>query len=139
MKLFLFFNPSHIFSFQKRNFNFPIQNWKLSNMTVMAFPVVEFSSQGLELVSKELNHLEVIADLFRQIGGHSSRFVLICSFWSSQYVYYSRNSIELLWFYLIVPYCYKVSFSEPMQMTKDRTYQKHNAVSKLSLYIQKEM
>jgi hypothetical protein len=35
----------------------------------------------LELVSKELNHFGVIADLFRQIGGHSSRFVLFCSFW----------------------------------------------------------
>ena len=35
---------------------------------------------GLELVSKELNHFGVIADLFRQIGGHSTRFVLFCSF-----------------------------------------------------------
>ena len=35
----------------------------------------------VELVSKELNHFGVIADLFRQIGGHSSRFVLFCSFW----------------------------------------------------------
>ena len=34
----------------------------------------------LELVSKELNHFGVIADLFRQIGGHSSRFVLFCPF-----------------------------------------------------------
>ena len=34
----------------------------------------------VELVSKELNHFGVIADLFRQIGGHSSRFVLFCSF-----------------------------------------------------------
>ena len=34
----------------------------------------------LELVSKELNHFGMIADLFRQIGGHSSRFVLFCSF-----------------------------------------------------------
>ena len=32
----------------------------------------------LELVSKELNHFGVIADLFRQIRGHSSRFVLFC-------------------------------------------------------------
>ena len=31
----------------------------------------------LELVSKEFNHFGVIADLFRQIGGHSSRFVLL--------------------------------------------------------------
>ena len=34
----------------------------------------------LELVSKELNHFGVIAGLFRQIGGQSSRFVLFCSF-----------------------------------------------------------
>ena len=34
----------------------------------------------LELVSKELNHFGVIADLFRHIGDHSSRFVLFCSF-----------------------------------------------------------
>ena len=34
----------------------------------------------IELVSKELNHFGVIAGLFRQIGGHSSRFVLFCSF-----------------------------------------------------------
>ena len=35
---------------------------------------------GLELVlvSKELNHFGVIAGLFRQIGGHSSRFVPFC-------------------------------------------------------------
>jgi len=32
----------------------------------------------VELVSKELNHFGVIAGLFRQIGGHNSRF---CSFW----------------------------------------------------------
>ena len=36
---------------------------------------------GIELVSKELNHFGVIAGLFRQIWGHSSRFVLFCSFW----------------------------------------------------------
>ena len=35
---------------------------------------------SLELVSKELDHFGVIAGLFRQIGGHSSRFVLFCSF-----------------------------------------------------------
>ena len=34
----------------------------------------------VELVSKELNHFGVIAGLFRQIGGHSSRLVLFCSF-----------------------------------------------------------
>ena len=36
--------------------------------------------KSIELVSKELNHFGVIADLFRQIGGHSSGFVLFCSF-----------------------------------------------------------
>ena len=36
--------------------------------------------QEVELVSKELNHFGVIADLFRQIGGHSNRFVLFCTF-----------------------------------------------------------
>ena len=47
---------------------------------------INFSAQeieyllGLELVSKELNHFGVIADLFRQIGGHITTFVLFCSF-----------------------------------------------------------
>jgi len=35
-----------------------------------------FQDEKLLLVSKELNHFGVIAGLFRQIGGHSSRFVL---------------------------------------------------------------
>ena len=45
-------------------------------------PRIGGGGQGsqVELVSKELNHFGVIADLFRQIGGHSSRFVLFCSF-----------------------------------------------------------
>ena len=34
----------------------------------------------VELVSKELNHFGVFADLFRQVGGHSTGFVLFCSF-----------------------------------------------------------
>ena len=45
-------------------------------------PVFDFLGQTsahygcqLELVSKELNHFGVIADLFRQIGGYSSEFV----------------------------------------------------------------
>ena len=42
--------------------------------------LMEIPLGKLELVSKELNHFGVIADLFRQIGGHSSRFVLFCSF-----------------------------------------------------------
>ena len=41
---------------------------------------VDYFDFSLELVSKELNHFGVIADLFRQIGGHSSRFELFCSF-----------------------------------------------------------
>ena len=41
---------------------------------------VEKQEHKLELVSKELNHFGVIAGLFRQIGGHSSRFVLFCCF-----------------------------------------------------------
>ena len=40
----------------------------------------ELQAGILKLVSKELNHFGVIADLFRQIGGHSSRFLLFCSF-----------------------------------------------------------
>ena len=36
---------------------------------------------NVELVSRELNHFGVIAGLFQQIGGHSSRFVPFCSFW----------------------------------------------------------
>ena len=42
--------------------------------------IVFHKVQRLELVSKELNHFGVIAGLFRQIGGHSNRFVLFCSF-----------------------------------------------------------
>ena len=44
------------------------------NNFVLACPV----PWKLELVSKELNHFRVIADLFWQIGGHSSRLVLFC-------------------------------------------------------------
>ena len=49
-----------------------IQNCKAFIIFVQGIP--------LELVSKELNHFGVIADLFRQIGVHSSRFVLFCTF-----------------------------------------------------------
>ena len=35
---------------------------------------------NVKLVSWELIHFGVIARLFRQIGGHSCRFVLFCSF-----------------------------------------------------------
>ena len=39
----------------------------------MVFIKMERShAPSLELVSKELNHFGVIADLFRQIGGHST-------------------------------------------------------------------
>ena len=38
-------------------------------------------AMSVKLVSSELIHFRVIARLFRQIGGHSSRFVLFCSFW----------------------------------------------------------
>ena len=34
----------------------------------------------VELVSKELNHFGVIAGLFRQIGGHSSRLCFFALF-----------------------------------------------------------
>ena len=40
-----------------------------------------FVKPNVELMSKELNHFGVIAGLFWQIGSHSSRFVLFCSFW----------------------------------------------------------
>jgi hypothetical protein len=47
---------------------------------VAIFADLQYYLGRLELVSKELNHFGVIACLFRQIGGHSSRFVLFCSF-----------------------------------------------------------
>ena len=34
---------------------------------------------GVELVSKELDHFGEIADLFRQIGGYSSTFIVCVS------------------------------------------------------------
>jgi hypothetical protein len=40
----------------------------------------ELPAIALELVSDELNLFGVIADLFRQIGGRSSRFVLFALF-----------------------------------------------------------
>ena len=36
----------------------------------------EFEHYILELVSKELNHFGVIADLFRQIGGHTLKSLI---------------------------------------------------------------
>ena len=53
----------------------------LRNLFLGANQISEIPSEiKVELVSKELNHFGVIADLFRQIGGHSSIFVLFCSF-----------------------------------------------------------
>ena len=54
----------------------------------------------IELVSNELNHFGVIADLFRQIGGHSNRFVLFCSFWRLFSINMIKNvfcQIEPIW------------------------------------------
>ena len=48
--------------------------------TVSPDDLVVQEDKKVELVSKEFNHFGVIAGLFRQIGGHSSRFVLFCSF-----------------------------------------------------------
>ena len=48
----------------------------------------------VELVSKELNHFGVLADLFRQIWGHSSRFVLFCSFQALAYLASASASIS---------------------------------------------
>ena len=63
---------------------------QLQAISFLYFPLKSWGNKGvrwllkkqfyIELVSKELNHFGVIADLFRQIGGHSSRFVLFCSF-----------------------------------------------------------
>jgi hypothetical protein len=39
--------------------------------------IEEATEAEVELVSKELNHFGVIAGLFWQIGGHSSRFELV--------------------------------------------------------------
>ena len=50
------------------------------NRNVESKFIKDDESKKVELVSKELNHFGVIAGLFRQIGGHSSRFVLFCSF-----------------------------------------------------------
>ena len=38
-------------------------------------PCLLSAPANLELVSKELNHFGVVADLFRQIGGHNVRSV----------------------------------------------------------------
>ena len=54
----------------------PSNDFIITISLLTQFPYVTM----LELVSKELIHFGVIADLFRQIGGHSSRFVLFCSF-----------------------------------------------------------
>ena len=48
--------------------------------TVSPDDLVVQEDKKVELVSKKLNHFGVIAGLFRQIGGHSSRFVLFYFF-----------------------------------------------------------
>ena len=53
---------------------------KLSSAESLIVANAMIKACKVELVSKELNHFEVIADLFRQIGGRSSRFLLFCSF-----------------------------------------------------------
>ena len=60
-----------------------LEKWPLNNFDNANFCQLIKGTNGfhLELVSKELNHFGVIADLFRQIGGHTSRLVLFCSFW----------------------------------------------------------
>ena len=53
-----------------------IHNVMCAQSTVVRFDDILSSNNPwfkLELVSKELNHCGVIADLFRQIGGHSSK------------------------------------------------------------------
>ena len=63
--------------YKQRNRN--QRNWLKSvkfDFIVLAAQVMEGGK--LELVSKELNHFGLIAGLFWQIGGHSSRFVLFC-------------------------------------------------------------
>ena len=42
--------------------------------------VIKKLAISLELVSKELNHFGVIADLFRQIGGHSAILLFLKTF-----------------------------------------------------------
>ena len=54
-----------------------LKKWKFIYEHLPCEPSEE---QKVELVSKELNRFGVSADLFRQIGGHSNRFVLFCSF-----------------------------------------------------------
>ena len=58
-----------------------ITGWPNHNWPLKLFLIKILFAVKVELVSKELNHFGVIADLFWQIGGHSSRFVLFCSFW----------------------------------------------------------
>ena len=62
---------------QNQNFDIKYHNWDSGANCECTASLAKW----IELVSKELNHFGVIADLFQQIGGHSSRFVLLCSFW----------------------------------------------------------
>ena len=53
---------------------------KVTVKPVQIQEIEEETEAEVELVSKELNHFGVIAGLFRQIGGHSSRFELVFFF-----------------------------------------------------------
>ena len=58
------------------------ENWKfLAFLLKIKLKDTRKFVKKVELVSKELNHFGVIAGLFWQIGGHSSKFVQFCSFW----------------------------------------------------------
>ena len=80
-----------ILLFQKAaTLEYEIQNWCFSQDFVSMhkegkktkFKTLEVreTSSSLELVSKELNHFGVIADLFRQIGVYTPWFVLFALF-----------------------------------------------------------
>jgi hypothetical protein len=67
-----FYLHGHAHGWSLRHISDKITKWRFHSTS---------NDVHLELVSKELNHFGVIADLFQQIGGHSCRFVLFCSFW----------------------------------------------------------
>ena len=72
-------------------------------------------------MSKELNHFGVIAGLFRQIGGHSSRFVLFCSF-LRLFTIKMIKSIKVFPFYfwkiITIFFFYFIKFKPPAQTWK---------------------
>ena len=67
----------HIFQDHTTLFGLFLERFSPTKQSIIGLQLSVFT---IELVSKELNHFGVIADLFWQIGGHSSRFVLFCSF-----------------------------------------------------------